>query len=411
MMTQPSTQFTQSVAANIKYWQQRTQDLTDDTLPALDQERQNLYRAAKFGLHVPDAWQGTAELLLQAFVFVERRGYWGEWIPMLEQALASCPADNLALRGRILDHLGLFYRHNRQLDAAFAAHQEELQIGLMLEDKWREAHACINLGAVCRQMRRFVEAETYILQSQSAFQAIHAPLIKHAFVTLELGLLGKGKGQWAQAEEYLRYSVSLWREVGDPVYLANCLKLLGEALAAQDKTDAALAAYHEALDCLAHTENYLDKIRVLNELGSLHLKQANLMEAERLLLEANASFLLQSGNLFDRAVVTNNLGAVYLALGRLAEAERFFRGSIALWQICNDPVQQANTLGGLAEVKTAQNQLAEAQQLYAQALALLADFPQDAWGQKLQKGFREAENVLEQARGVGGGGGAVMRDA
>ncbi len=401
MMMPPSTQFTQSVAANVKYWQQRTQTLTDDTLPALDQERQNLYRAAKFGLRVPDTWQSTAELLLQAFVFVERRGYWGEWIPMLEQALESCPADDLALRGRILDHLGLFYRYNRQLDAAFAAHLEELQIGLRLEDKWREAHACINLGAVCRQMRRFAEAETYILQSQSAFQAIHAPLIKHAFVTLELGLLGKGKGQWAQAEEYLRYSVSLWREVGDPVYLANCLKLLGEALAAQGKTDAALAAYHEALDCLADTENYLDKIRVLNELGSLQLKQANLTEAERLFVEANANFSWQSGNLFDRAVVANNLGVVCLAQGRLAEAEQFFRSSVALWQSCNDPVQQANTLGGLAEVKAAQNQVAEAQQLYAQALALLAGFPDDAWGQKLQKGFREAECSLKQARGAG----------
>ena len=395
MITPPSTQFTQSVAANVKYWQQRTQNLTDDTLTALDQEQQNLYRAAKFGLHVPDAWQNTAELILQTFVFVERRGYWGEWIPMLEQALESCPADNLALRGRILDHLGLFYRHNRQLDNAFTPHQEELQIGLMQEDKWPEAHACINLGAVCRQMRRFIEAETYIHQAQKAFQAIHAPLIKHAFVILELGLLAKDKGQWALAEEYLSYSVSLWREVGDPVYLANCLKLLGEALAAQDKTDAALAAYHEALDCLAHTANHLDKTRVLNELGSLYLKRGNYTEAERFFLEANATFMWQSGNLFDRAVVANNLGVVYLAQGRLAEAEEFFYSSIALWQICNDPVQQANTLGGLAEVKTAQNDSDEAQQLYAQALTLLAGFPDDAWGQKLQKGFREAENALK----------------
>ncbi len=197
MMTQPSPQFTQSVAANISYWQQRTQNLTDDTLPALDRERQNLYRAAKFGLHMPATWQETAELMLQAFVFVERRGYWAEWIPMLEQALENCPDDNLALRGRILDHLGLFYRHNRQLDKAFAAHQAELQIGLILHDQWREAHAFINLGAVCREMRRFDEGLAYTLDAEKAFKAIHAPLIKHAFVTLELGLLSKASGQWA----------------------------------------------------------------------------------------------------------------------------------------------------------------------------------------------------------------------
>ncbi|MBE2222594.1 MAG: hypothetical protein IAF02_13690, partial [Anaerolineae bacterium] len=141
MMTQPSPQFSQSVAANISYWQQHTHNLTDDALPTLDRERQNLYRAAKFGLHLPATWQETAELILQTFVFIERRGYWGEWIPMLEQLLASCPENDLAVRGRILDHLGLFYRHNRQLDKAFSAHQAELEIGLFLGDKWREAHA------------------------------------------------------------------------------------------------------------------------------------------------------------------------------------------------------------------------------------------------------------------------------
>ena len=336
--------------------------------------------------------------MLQTFVFVERRGYWPEWIPMLEQALQSCPNDDLALRGRILDHLGLFYRHNRQLGKAFSAHQDELQIGLALHDKWREAHACINLGAVCRQMRRFDEAKSYILSAQNAFQAIHAPLIKHAFVALELGLLAKDQDEWAIAEEHLTRSVCLWREVGDPVYLANSLKLLGQVLEAQGKADAALDAYHEALTKLAQTENHLDKARVLNELGSLHLKQANLAEAQRLLLEANTSFLQQAGNLFDRAVVANNLGAVYLAQGQLAEAEQYFRSSIALWKSCDDPVQYANTVGGLAEVKTAQNHFDEARQLYQQALTLLAEFPQDAWGQKLQKRFNEAENGLKQAR-------------
>ena len=401
MMPQPSPQFTQSVAANISYWQQRTQNLTDDTLPALDRERQNLYRAAKFGLHMPATWQETAELMLQTFVFVERRGYWAEWIPMLERALESCPADNLGLRGKILDHLGLFYRHNRQLDKAFATHQEEFQIGLILHDKWREAHACINLGTVCRQMRRFDEAEIYIIQAHQAFQAIHAPLIKFAFVTLELGLLAQDQGHWILAEEHLSYSVSLWREVGEPFYLANCLKLLGQVLESQDKTDAALTAYHEALDQLAQTENQLAKTKVLNELGTLHLKLANLAEAERLLLEANASFLHQSGNLFDRAIVTNNLGAVYLAQGVLAEAERFYQNSMVLWKSCDDPVQYANTLGGLAEVKAAQNNLDEAHQLYRQALGLLAEFPQDAWGQKLQNRFRGAESALKQTRQVG----------
>ena len=392
--TPPSSHFTHSVAANVVYWRQRTQELADHNLPALDRDRQNLYRAARFGLHLADTWRETAELILQAFVLVERRGYWGEWIPMLERLLDKCSDDDLALRGRILDHLGLFYRHNRQLGKALLAHQEELQIGMDLQDKWRQGHACINLGSVCCQMRRFDEAQNYILKAQKAFQAINAPLMKQAFVTLEFGLLTKAQEQWSVAEEYFRYSVSLWREVGDPVYLANSLKLLGQVLAAQNKTDEALKAYDEALDALSATENHLDKTRVRNELGILYFNQGQLAEAERLLRQADSSFLRQSGNLFDQAIVSINLGNVYLAQSQLKMAERSFQRSVVLWQTCDEPVQLANSLGGLAEVKTTQGEFEEAKQLYQRAIKLLADYPQDVWGQKLQKKFIEEENSL-----------------
>jgi tetratricopeptide (TPR) repeat protein len=391
---QPSTQFTHSVAANISYWQQRTHNLTDDSLPALDRERQNLYRAAQFGLHLSDTWQETAELILQAYVFIERRGYWGEWIPMLEQLLARCPECDLAVRGRILDHLGLFYRHNRQLEQAYAAHQAELEIGLTLQDKWREAHACINLGAVCREMRRFDEAKTCILRAQKAFQAIKVPLVKHAFVVLELGLLAKAQGHWQDAEEHLNYSVSLWREVGDPVYLANSLRLLGQVLVTQDKIDKALGVYHEAIDALTQTENHLEKTRVFNDLGSLHWQQKNLAEAEQFFLKANSAFLRQSGNIFDQALVLNNLGTVYMAQGKLSEAACSFQRSITLWKNCDDPIQLANSLGGLAEVKAAQGDVTGARQLYSDSLNLLALFPQDAWGHKLHKEYTEAVHAL-----------------
>ena len=181
---------------------------------------------------------------------------------------------------------------------------------------------------------------------------------------------------------------------GDPAYLANCLKLLGQVLVSQNKTEEALAIYHEALDTLAQTENHLDKTRVLNELGSLHWKQKNLVEAERFLLKANSPFLQQSGNLFDQALVLNNLGTVYLTQGELDKAECSFQRSVVFWESCDDQVQFANALGGLAEVKAIQGNITEAQQLYANAIGFLSDYPQDVWGQKLQKRFSEAKRVL-----------------
>ncbi len=198
------------------------------------------------------------------------------------------------------------------------------------------------------------------------------------------------------AEQHLSYSVSLWREVGDPVYLANCLRLLGQVLAAQDKIDKALGVYHEAIDVLTQTENYLEKTRVFIDLGSLHWQQKNLAEAEQFFLKANSTFLRQSGNIFDQALVLNNLGAVYMAQGKLSEAECSFQRSIILWKNCDDPIQLANSWGGLAEVKAVQGDVTSARHLYGEALTFLADYPQDAWGQMLQKQFAEAVHDLPE---------------
>ncbi len=388
--TPPAAQFTHSVAANVVYWRRRAKELTHNNLSALDRDRQNLYRAVRFGLQLPKTWQETAELIVQSFILIEKRGYWDEWIPIMERALDKCPADNLALRGRILDQLGVFRRYNRQLDKAYAAHQEELQIGEAAQDNWRIAHACINLTAVCRLLRRFDEAERFISRAQNAFQAINAPMAKHAFVSLEHGLLAQAQEQWQTAEAHLRESVSLWREVGDPVYLANSLKLLGQVLVSQDKTDDALKAHHEALDKLKPTENYLDQSRILNELGVLHFNQGDFDEALRQLLAADSTYLRKSGNLFDQAIVATNLGNVYQAEGELKNAERAFRRSIALWETGNDQLQWANALIGLAEVKMAQGDVVEAQKLSRQGAKFLAGYPEDVLAQRLHKRLLEA---------------------
>ncbi|MCB9422801.1 MAG: tetratricopeptide repeat protein [Ardenticatenaceae bacterium] len=395
--TPPAMQFTHSVAANVVYWQERTKALTHHNLPVLDRDRQNLYRAIRFGLQLADTWQETAVLILQSFPLIEKRGYWGEWIPILERALDKCPADQLLLRGRILDCLGVFYRYNQQSNKAYAAHQEELQIGEASQDNWRIAHASINLAAVCRHMRRFDEAEKHLSSAEIAFRASNAPLVKHAFVKLERGLLAQAQEQWSAAETHLHDSVSLWREIGDPVNLANSLKLLGQVFVVLNKTEDALKAYQEALDNLNPSENYLDQSKILNDLAVLHFNQGNLDDALYQLLAANSSYLRQSGNVFDQAMVSTNLGNVYQAQGKLIEAERAFRRSVTLWETCGDQLQLVNALSGLAEIKRAQGDMIEAQKLGQDGLELLADYPGDVWAQKMQKRLCEVATASKAA--------------
>lgn len=395
-MSSPNPQFAQNVSANIAYWHQRTATLTEDNLAELVEERQNLYRAVEFGLGLAETWPETVELVLQALPLIDRRGYWQEWIPLLEKARDSCGEGDLHIYGRILDQLGILYRRNQQLAQAISTHEEEVTVGQRLQDKWRLAHAHINLGSVYRLQRRYDAAEKHILLALENFRAISAPIVKFAFVHLNLGLSAQARGQWSPAEDYYRQAISFWRDANNPANLAMSLKLLGQVLRATNRVAEAEEAFQEALAVLNPTPLALDKSKVLSEMGILHFAQKNYAQARRYFLRANSAELRQSGNLFDQAIVLNNLGNVYLALNSLADAATALAQSIELWRQLNDPVQLANSLGTLGEVQAAQGNEAPARQFYQEAIALLADYPDDAWGQSLLEKFQAAETRLVQ---------------
>ena len=388
---QPPLQFRESVTANLSYWQKHTRKNDWQTI---NHERQNIYRAIRFGLYITTCWRQTAELMLQLFVLIEQNGYWAEWLPLLEELLERCEQQDVALRGQILDQLGIFYRYNQQLDQALATHQEELQLGRNQQDKWRQAHAYINLGVVYRQLRCFDQADANIHLAAQTFQAIDAPSVKHAFVAQEWGLLAQDQQQWSTAEAYYNEATALWRAIDAPFYLANCLKLLGEALIPQQKIPAAKVAFDEALQIFRKTQNELDQSRLLNELGILYLEEGDAHKARQLLFEADSPFLRQSGSIYDQAIVTNNLGNIYLAQDDVEAAANAFQRSIALWEMCEDKLQLANALGGFAEVQAAQGKIKLAQKSYNRAIALTYDFPDDIWAQQLQQRMTQEKEAL-----------------
>ena len=74
----PSIQFSESVAANVNYWRRRVYDLDKDDTRAFAGEGQNLFRAVKFGLELPQTWQETAELIVECWDLVKDHGFWTE---------------------------------------------------------------------------------------------------------------------------------------------------------------------------------------------------------------------------------------------------------------------------------------------------------------------------------------------
>ena len=90
-MPKPNPQFMQSLVASLHYWQKKTKVLGPDKVQWLDSRRRNLFQAVQFGLSQPETWEATVQVLLQSFNFAEWRGYWQEWILVMQEALANAP--------------------------------------------------------------------------------------------------------------------------------------------------------------------------------------------------------------------------------------------------------------------------------------------------------------------------------
>ena len=116
--------FINSLQAGLNYWQNRTADETEANITSLDKERHNLYRFMTYVEKVPELWPGTAVVILQAFYLVERRGYWREWMPYMEQAVSAWVPDDPVLQANLWNRLGYLYRLDRRLDEAVAAHKK-----------------------------------------------------------------------------------------------------------------------------------------------------------------------------------------------------------------------------------------------------------------------------------------------
>jgi len=362
-------------------------------------DRRNLYRAAEFGLGLSDTWRNTAELLLQCIELISQKGMWRPWIPLLERIIEKCSNDDLALKGRLLGHLGIYYRFDRRLDQSLNAHEEAIRIARLVGDKDEIAYANLNLCRITWVLRRHPEAASYGQSALTGFVETGEGGKRLATTYNMLGLIAQSRGDLEKAEEQLRLSVDLWDKTGDLVSNAATIGNLAVVLESTGKIDEALQGYHLALSLLAPTDCELDKTRIASSLGTLYFNQGRLDKAEEAYLQANSPYLRRSGHLYYQAMTANNLGNLFLAQERLDEAERCLRKAMNLWKQSNASLMLANTMGTLAETLAAQEKPEQARPLFDEAINITTDYPDDAWGQRLGQKFALQRDNLSGSPG------------
>ena len=387
---QPAPEFIESILRSLNYWQQQTKNLQPEQVKKLDKQRRNLNTAVQFGLSQPVTWEATATVLLQAFNFAEWRGYWGEWIPILQQALASAPEKETVIYGRLQNELGQLYRLSHKFPEALAQHQHALTLAEKLAELELKAISYQNLCEAYLRSNQFPEAKEYGLLALQAVQMLSDHKLLQASILNSLGEVSRFGGNLATAEDYLRQAVTLRRELAEPVYLARSLNDLGNILGGQNKYEAAQRAFEEAEVILRSTTDVIHKAKVRLNLGVLFYHQKRWAEAEDSFRQIDLLALRAYNDLALVGGIYNNLGNVYLKQGRYLEAADSLTQAIQIWRSIENELELANSLGTLAEVRTKTGQIEVARPLFQDSLTLLARFPENAWGQKLLRNFKVA---------------------
>lgn len=379
----PSANFTRSVAANLLYWLEQSQALDDETLHRLDKDRHNLFRAARFGLGLEETRCDAADLILQIYPLIERRGYWRLWIPLLESAVRGCSEADRKQRVFLMDRLGQCYRLDRKWEQSLRIHHEEERAAAAIGESLLIAKARLNLSQTYWSERRYEEAERYGQQALAGFEEAGGSGEQLAAASSNLGLIALGRGELDLAEDWLERAIAIYRTIERPALLARSLMNLTITLERAGRIEDALVNSREALAVLQPTEHELDKVRVELTLGTLYMDLQRWEEAEMAYKRADSAALRRSGNTYLLALTANNLGSVYMELGRLQESEWALKKSIELGRQSGAQLMLANSLGSMAETKLAMERPEEALPYLNEAIAIAADYPDDSWGREI----------------------------
>lgn len=393
MSSSTDPQFIQAIGANLTYWQQFVAAHQDQ--PSLSIEHDGLRRAVEFGMARPETAPSAAALALAAFPLVLHRGYWQAWLPIFHCAIADQQNQAGQMLCQLLNRYGQLLRLTEQLETAVAIHQQAEATASQSGDSLALAEAHFNLSEDYRRLRRYDLVETYGDKAWQILLAHPDTQMRQAALLNNLGLAAQETGQLTLAGERVTQAITLWRLIDNPTELSRSLNNLGIILQAQEKFDAALPIFLEAIDVLACTASELDKSRVQLSLGVLYFQLENYEQASAAFKLADTPALRQSGDYHTRAILAQNMGNALLKQGRYAQAERYLRRSLNLWQSLSYPVSLANTMGTLAEVLGALDDVAEACLFYDQALALLTGI-ESARAHRLQVEFAGKRQALAQ---------------
>lgn len=385
------------IQAALHYWQRETADFSQSKMTWLDDRYAILRQAVEEGVKDGELWEDTAVVITQVFPFIEWRGYWLAWIPILEKVVQREQEAEPGFFIKLNIQLAQFYRLNRRFTEAqqlclFVLKQAEI---LQNDELIALVYRVISQNHLAQN--QLAEAERFALLALTHSEQVPDHKQLKCFILQTLGAIKGEKGENEAALVYMEPAVAIRREFDEPIYLADILNDLARVYENLGAFEKAHQLIDEALAIINQTHHALMKFLFLMNKGVFYYRQNRLEKAGEIFAQIDFFALKRQGNMVQCGMAMQNLGNVLFDQGEILEAEPYIQEAAQIFRTLSDEIQLANSLGTLAQILSAQNKRGEATEHFKEALALLEKYPENAWAKKLTENFLKQQIAIEKA--------------
>jgi len=223
----------------------------------------DLAAANGFDVHV---WQ----LAATAAQFLDKHGYWEDWLGSQSAALAA--ARRLAdARAQARVHRILLYASGQlgRHEEAFAHFEQADRLYRQIGDLRGQAHSHVNIGIILEHEGNHAQALDHVEQAHRLFEA-SGNRAGQGYTLNNIGWCRAQLGDYAAAVSYCEKALDVLREVGDRHGQAAALDSLGYVHGHLGHHHEAVTSYRRAIELLRDVGDRYNEADTLTNLGDTH---------------------------------------------------------------------------------------------------------------------------------------------
>ena len=226
------------------------------------------------------------------------------------------------------------------------------------------------------------------------------------------GVLERKLGHFDTSLDFFQQSLAIYRKQKDPTNMARELNSIGVIHGRTGKFSDAVLAHTEALELSRKAGDRGETARGLRMLGVLYRNLDDEELGSQSLLEALA--YVEERNVREAITLHGELSKSLTLLERMSEAEYHAQQAVKLSKLSGSPPNRVNSYARMAELKLAQNKIADADfwtklgfesyndvGIRDQTLLLFTQAKVSAARAESEKALQQAQHTLVNARKIG----------